>query len=86
MVAKKQGCHSIAPADKQINEEMVHPTSPNLTLFFQALYIFLFLLGILVLYRQNIDYSILREFATKLNYFVEARVLNLKKVKKSQLL
>ena len=29
MVAKKQGCHSIAPADKQINEEMVHPTSPK---------------------------------------------------------
>ena len=27
MVAKKQGCHSISPADKQINEEMVHPTS-----------------------------------------------------------
>ena len=29
MVAKKQGCHSITPADKQINEEMVHPTSPR---------------------------------------------------------
>ena len=28
MVAKTQGYHSIAPADKQINEEMVHPTSP----------------------------------------------------------
>ena len=28
MVAKKQGCRSIAPADKQINEEMIHPTSP----------------------------------------------------------
>ena len=30
MVAKKQDCHSIALADKQINEEMVHPTSPQL--------------------------------------------------------
>ena len=31
MVAKKQGCHSIAPADKQINKEIVHPTSPRET-------------------------------------------------------
>ena len=30
MIAKNQGCHSSAPADKQINEEMVHPTSPSL--------------------------------------------------------
>ena len=29
MIAKKQDCHFIAPADKQINEEMVHPTSPS---------------------------------------------------------
>ena len=29
MIAKKQGCHSIAPADKQMNEEMVHPASPH---------------------------------------------------------
>ena len=28
MVAKHQNCHSPAPADKQINEHMVHPTSP----------------------------------------------------------
>ena len=30
MVAKTQGYHSIAPADKQINEKMAHPTSPLL--------------------------------------------------------
>ena len=29
MVAKKQDCHSIAPAYKQINEEMAHQTSPR---------------------------------------------------------
>ena len=28
MIANTQCYHSIAPADKQINEEIVHPTSP----------------------------------------------------------
>ena len=29
MIAKKHGCNYIAPAEKQINEEMAHPTSPQ---------------------------------------------------------
>ena len=27
MVTKKQGCHSIAPANKQVYDEMLYPTS-----------------------------------------------------------
>ena len=27
MVIMTQGCHSNTPADKQINKEMIHPTS-----------------------------------------------------------
>ena len=30
VVAKEQGCHFTAPADKQVNEEILHPTFPNI--------------------------------------------------------